>query len=143
MGTMMSNDGMPTTRRRLTTHQKAVLVQVLRTFPDERVRICYSPSATDGSSYADDFACVFRAIGWRVDGPDATGEPTAAPSALALVPSEMGLLPCAAAFRDALRIYGIELHVDFSSAGRVTNGSFLLRVGQTAEHEAGWPILMI
>jgi len=50
------------TQRKLTTHQKAVLVQVLRTFPDERVRICYSPSATDGRTYAEDFVSVFRAI---------------------------------------------------------------------------------
>lgn len=143
MDTTMSEDRTPTTRRRLTTHQKAVLIQVLRTFPDERVRICYSPCSVDGRSYAEDFVSVFRAIGWRVDGPDASSEPAAAPSALALVPSEMGLLPCAAAFRDALRIYGIEIHVDFSSSGRVMGDSFLLRVGQNVEREHGWPILMI
>lgn len=143
MSTTMSDDGMVKSRRRLTTHQKAVLVQVLRTFPDEKVRVCYSPSATDGRSYAEDFVSVFRAIGWRVDGPDASGDTAASPSALALVPSDMGLTPCAAALRDAMRIYRIEIHVDFSRPARASDGSFLLRVGQGVEYEDGWPISMI
>lgn len=143
MNTIMGKAEMLKTQRRLTTHQKAVLVQVLRTFPDERVRICYSACAIDGRSYAEDFASVFRAIGWRVDGPDASDESTAARSPLALVPSEMGLTPCAAAFRDTLRIYRIEIQIDFSGWGHVTDKSFLLRVGQCAEHEEGWPISQI
>lgn len=143
MSTTIRYDESGEVLRKLTTHQKAVLVQVLRTFPDEKVRVCYSPSATDGRSYAEDFVSVFRAIGWRVDGPDASGETTASPSALALVPSDMGLTPCAAALRDALRIYRIEIHVDFSGAARASDGSFLLRVGQNVERDEGWPILMI
>jgi hypothetical protein len=55
---------------------EAVLIQVLRTFPDERVSICYAPSASDGRSYAEDFLCVFKAIGWDVDGPETAHEPT-------------------------------------------------------------------
>lgn len=125
-----------TAQRRLTTHQKAVLVQVLRTFPDERVRICYSPSTTDGRSYAEDFVCVFRAIGWRVDGPEAAGGPSTE-SGLALVSSEMSPPPCAEALRDALRIYGIEIQVDCSALGRVTAESFLLSVGRNVERRAG------
>jgi hypothetical protein len=142
MSTTMSKDGTLKTQRRLTTHQKAVLVQVLRTFPDERVRICYSPSAHDARSYAEDFVSVFRAIGWRVDGPDTSDESTAA-SALALVSSEMGLPPCAEALRDALRIYKIEVQVDCSAFEREEAASFLLRVGRNDQPPEGWPILMI
>lgn len=143
MSTTMIRDGMVAAGRRLTVHQKAVLVQVLRAFPDEKVRVCYSPSATDGRSYAEDFVFVFKAIGWRVDGPDASDTATASSSALTLVPCETGLTPCAAALRDALRIYRIEIQVDFSGSGRASDGSFLLRVDQNAEPEHGWPILMI
>jgi hypothetical protein len=117
-------------QRKLTTHQKAVLVQVLRTFPDEHVRICYSPSASDGRAYAEDFLSVFRAIGWDADGPETAHEPTGASSGLALIANEAGLPPCAEALRDALRIYGIEAEVECSGSGSVENGTFLLRVGQ-------------
>ena len=48
--------------RKLTTHQKAVLIQVLRTFPDERVEIRYAPEADDALGYAQDFLAVFKAI---------------------------------------------------------------------------------
>jgi hypothetical protein len=116
-------------QRKLTTHQKAVLVQVLRTFPDERVRICYSPSASDGRSYAEDFLSVFRAIWWNVDGPETAHEPTAASSGLILITNQAGLPPCAEALRDALRIYGIEVEAECSGSGSVANGAFLLRVG--------------
>lgn len=114
-------------QRKLTTHQKAVLVQVLRTFPDERVRILYSPSASDACSYAEAFVCVFRAIGWDVSGPEAADEPSGAASGLILISNEARLPPCAEALRDALRIYGIE--AECSSSATVEAGTFLLRVG--------------
>jgi hypothetical protein len=117
-------------QRKLTTHQKAVLIQVLRTFPDEHVRICYSRSASDGRSYADDFLSVFKAIGWDVDGPETVREPTGVTSGLALIANEATLPPCAEALRDALRIYGIEVEVESSGPANVGTGAFLLRVGQ-------------
>src|SRR5271169_4997458 len=55
--------------RKLTTYQKAVLIQVLRTFPDESVEICYAPDAGDAMPYAEDFLAVFKAIGRDVRGP--------------------------------------------------------------------------
>src|ERR1700732_3621890 len=55
--------------RKLTTHQKAVLIQVLRTFPDERVEIRYAPEAEDALWYAQDFLSILKAIGWGVTGP--------------------------------------------------------------------------
>lgn len=118
-------------RRKLTTHQKAVLVQILRTFPDERVHIVYSPSASDGRAYAEDFLSVFKAIGWDVSGPDATDESFASPSLapspeLILVANDAQMPPCAEALRDALRIYSIEATC-FRSAS-VKPGAFLMRV---------------
>jgi len=59
--------------RKLTTHQKAVLIQVLRTFPDERVEIRYAPEADDALWYEQDFLSIFKAIGWDVSGQEAEG----------------------------------------------------------------------
>jgi hypothetical protein len=89
--------------RKLTTYQKAVLIQVLRPFPNERVEIRYAPHADDALSYAQDFMAVFKAIGWDVTGPEA-GEPENRP-ALALLVRDTKLPACAEALRDALRIY--------------------------------------
>ncbi len=58
--------------RKLTTHQKAVLIQVLLAFPDQRVGIFYSAAAEDGQTYAMDFMAIFKAIGWDVTGPEAS-----------------------------------------------------------------------
>jgi hypothetical protein len=58
---------MQPTPRKLTTHQKAVLIQVLLAFPDQQVGVCYDPSATDALSYAEDFLTVFKVIGWKVN----------------------------------------------------------------------------
>jgi hypothetical protein len=91
--------------RKLTTHQKAVLIQVLRTFPDERVEIRYAPDADDALSYAQDFLSIFKAIGWDVSGPEADG--VGSDSALALLVRDAKLPACVEALRDALRIYEI------------------------------------
>jgi len=91
--------------RKLTTHQKAVLIQVLRTFPDERVEIRYAPEADDALWYAQDFLSIFKAIGWDVTGPQAEGLGNR--SALALLVCDAKLPACAEALRDALRIYDI------------------------------------
>jgi hypothetical protein len=53
--------------RRLTTHQKAVLIQVLLAIPDEEVGVYYCASASDALGYAQDFLTVFKAIGWKVN----------------------------------------------------------------------------
>ena len=52
--------------RKLTTHQQAVLIQVLLTFPDQQVGVCFSPTATDAFAYAQDFLTIFNTIGWTV-----------------------------------------------------------------------------
>ncbi len=55
--------------RKLTTYQKAVLIQVLRIFPNERVEIRYALNDDDALAYAQDFLAVFKAILWDVEGP--------------------------------------------------------------------------
>jgi hypothetical protein len=97
-------------RRKLTTHQKSVLIQVLLTFPNQRVGIFYSASAGDGQDYALDFMAIFKAIGWDVAGPEAAGNFAGDSAGLAFVVDEGRRLPaCAEALRDALRIYEIEV----------------------------------
>jgi hypothetical protein len=111
--------------RKLTTHQKAVLIQVLRTFPDERVEIRYAPDADDALSYAQDFMAVFKAIGWDVTGPEAEG--IGHRSALVLLVRDTKLPACAEALRDALRIY--ETSVETQCEAGSSTHTFTLWVG--------------
>jgi hypothetical protein len=121
---------MPPTPRRLTTHQQAVLIQVLLTFPDQQVDVCFSPSDSDALAYAQDFLTIFKALGWRVTGPESADLPEGRTASLAVVTREEGSLPaCAEALRDALRIYGIEVKTLCSSSREIAFGSFVLAVG--------------
>jgi hypothetical protein len=116
--------------RKLTTHQKTVLIQVLRTFPNERVEIRYVAEAADALAYANDFLSIFKAIGWDVAGPNA--KPVAAENrspALALLVADKNLPPCAEALRDALRIYEIELATHSHAAAASAAHTFTLWVG--------------
>ena len=114
--------------RKLTTHQKAVLIQVLRTFPDERVEIRYAPEADDALSYARDFLSIFKAIGWDATEPEAEGPGSR--SALALIVCDAKLPACVEALRDALRIYeiAVETRCDAGSPAH----TFTLWVGTAA-----------
>jgi hypothetical protein len=118
--------------RKLTTHQKAVLIQVLRTFPDERVEIRYATEASDALAYAQDFLSIFKAIGWNVAAPDA--KPLAAKdrlSPLAALIADRNLPACAEALRDALRIYEIELTTHPHATDASAAHTFTLWVGPT------------
>ncbi len=124
---------MQPTPRKLTTHQKAVLIQVLLAFPDQRVKVCYHPSASDALRYATDFLTVFKVIGWRVDEGAPSGTFSAQSPGLSLVVSEQGELPPSAeALRDALRIYGIEVATFCDPTCNMKSGSFILAVGPQA-----------
>jgi hypothetical protein len=131
---------MPPTPRRLTTHQKAVLIQVLLAFPDQHVSVCYDPSATDALPYAEDFLTLFRVLGWKVE----AGAPSnllncsnVQPSSLAfLVSAPSSLPPSAEALRDALRIYGIEVATLLDPARNVASGGFVLAIGPAASESA-------
>ena len=113
--------------RKLTTHQEAVLIQVLRTFPNERVELRYALDSDDALPYAENFLAVFKAILGDVEGPHA--DPSA-PVGLTLVSGVgSGLPPCAEALRDALRIYAIETKVKQRDARDAIPVSFTLIVG--------------
>jgi hypothetical protein len=116
--------------RKLTTHQKAVLIQVLLTFPDQQVGVWYSPTAADSCGYAQDFLTIFKAIGWTVNDAESAEIVTGQSAGLALIVSRGGSLPPSAeALRDTLRIYGIEVETFCDSARNIASGSFVLAVG--------------
>jgi hypothetical protein len=116
--------------RKLTMHQQAVLIQVLLAFPEQRVAVRYDPSVGDASSYAEDFLTIFQAIGWSVDAAAPVGRSSGQVAGLALVVEQRHGLPAGAeAFRDALRIYGIEVETVGDSSGCVAAGEFVLSVG--------------
>lgn len=131
---------MPPTPRKLTTHQKAVLIQVLLAFPDQHVSVCYDPSATDALGYAEDFLTLFKVLGWKVE----AGAPSNLLNALNLQPSGLAFLlsatnslpPSAEALRDALRIYGIEVATLLDPARIVSSAGFVLAIGPAASESA-------
>jgi hypothetical protein len=121
---------MQSTSRKLTTHQKAVLIQVLLTFPDQQVGVCYSPTATDALAYVQDFLTIFKTIGLTVSDAEPADILTDQSVGLALIVSRGGSLPPSAqALRDALRIYGIEVETSCDSARNIASGSFVLAIG--------------
>ena len=116
--------------RKLTTHQQAVLIQVLLAFPEQRVAIQTSPSAGDAAAYAQNFLAIFKACGWNVD-PDAQGTVSGVETpGLAIVVQEDHHLPASAeALRDALRIYQMEVGTVCEPASPIDPGAFVLRIG--------------
>src|ERR1700693_2202507 len=83
--------------RRLSTHQKAVLIQVLLAFPDETVTVRYLPSVSDALNYADDFSTIFKAINWTVVPAEPVDDLPYRSSGLAIVVREEKLPPSAEA----------------------------------------------
>jgi hypothetical protein len=121
---------MASAARRLTIHQQSVLIQVLRTFPEQRAAIHYVQSTPDASAYAQDFLTIFKSVGWSVNDPE-SGEPSAGQDhGLTLVVGHHDSVPPAAeALRDALRIYGIEVQMERDASGKTVAESFTLCVG--------------
>ena len=98
--------------RKLSTHQQAVLIQILLNFPDEPVGICCTLSASDEErSYAEDFLTIFKSINWTVERVEKVEDLPRAPSGMAILVKEAQLLPSAEALRDGLRIYQIEAEI--------------------------------
>jgi hypothetical protein len=114
--------------RRLTTHQQAVLIQVLLAFPDEAVAVRYLPIASDALNYAEDFSTIFKAINWTVASAEPAEDLPCCPSGLAIVLREEKLPPSAEALRDALRIYGIEAPVVRDESNLCGTSNFALAV---------------
>jgi hypothetical protein len=127
---------MDSTPRKLTTHQKAVLIQVLLTFPNQQATLYFMPHASDALAYAQDFQAVFKAIGWTVNDPEPDENLSRRCAGLALLSSERNLPPCAEAFRDALRIYGIEAETFCDPACRIAPGGFALVIGLAGDASA-------
>jgi hypothetical protein len=124
---------MPSAPRKLTTHQQAVLIQVLLAFPEQRVAVHYSPAASDALSYARDFLTVFKAVGWRAHEAESAKDVTAPRAGLAIVVSGgLSLPPSAEALRDALRIYGMEVEALCDPDVNMATGDFVLRIGAHA-----------
>lgn len=118
-----------TNSRKLTTHQKAVLIQVLRTFPDEHVEIRYAPGAADAFVYAQDFLSIFKAIGWDVRGPEAEAPAGGHATGIAIFVPDGKLPRCAEALRDALRIYDIEAKLQNDVERKPAANSFVFWIG--------------
>jgi hypothetical protein len=116
--------------RKLTTDQKAVLIQVLLAFPNQQVGVCFCPSATDALAYAHDFLTVFKVIGWKVNEDTPSEVLTGRHTGLAFLVSDQGRLPSSAeALRDALRIYGIEISTVCESSYDMKPDGFVLAIG--------------
>jgi hypothetical protein len=114
--------------RRLTTHQKAVLIQVLLAFPEEIVSVCHLAPASDALNYADDFATIFKAINWTVVPAKPAEDLPDSSSGLTICVREEKLPPSAEALRDALRIYGIEAQVAKDRSNLCGSSNFALAV---------------
>jgi len=122
---------MPPTPRKLTTHQKAVLIHVLIAFPGQQVSVFYSPTAADALAYAQDFVTIFKAIEWNANDPEPVEIAIPQSSGLAFIVSSLPGLPTGAeALRDTLRIYGIEVATVCDSARNIASGTFILAVGR-------------
>jgi len=114
--------------RRLSTHQKAVLIQVLPAFPDETVSVRYLMSASDALNYANDFLTIFKAVNWKVIRAEPAEVLPYGSSGLTIVVGEERLPPSAEALRDALRIYGIEAQVTSDQSRLCGSSNFALAV---------------
>jgi hypothetical protein len=121
--------------RKLTVHQQAVLIQVLRAFPEQQVAVEYAHTVDDARSYAHDFLTIFKAVGWTVSEAQPFERLTQLTASLALIiGQDQRLPPAAEAFRDALRIYGMEAEPVSEPGSNINPGSFTLSVGANSTH---------
>jgi hypothetical protein len=128
---------METSARRLSTHQKAVLIQVLLTFPEQQVNVCYQRAASDALDYAQDFLTIFKVIGWDVQEGAPSENWNGEAAGLSLVVAAAGSLPAGAeALRDALRIYGIDVATVCDPACGMSAGGFIFSVGARDARDA-------
>jgi hypothetical protein len=116
--------------RKLTTHQQAVLIQVLLAFPEQRVAIEHV-QAGDAAAYARDFETIFNAVRWDVTSLGVANNGVSDGAAgLSIVARDKARMPAGAeALRDALRIYRIEVQTVFDAEREIVTGGFVLSVG--------------
>ena len=119
--------------RKLTIHQKAVLIQVLLAFPGQEVGVYYCASASDAPGYAQDFLTIFKAIGWKVNEEAMSESLSDEFTGLAFVATGPDSLPpVAEALRDVLRIYEIEVGTLYDPTCNMRSSGFILSVGPPA-----------
>ena len=119
----------PAASRRLTTHQQAVLIQVLLAFPEQRASIEHA-STGDAAAYAQDFLTIFNAVRWNVVELGVANGSAANGSGLAIIVGKNQKAPAGAeALRDVLRIYGIDVGTGFDSSREILPDEFIFSVG--------------
>jgi len=119
--------------QKLTTDQKAVLIQVRVAFPYQQVDVSYHPAASDARDYAEDFRTVFKVIGWKARDGAPSESLNRKSSGLVFVVGEQGSLPPSAeALQDALRVFGVEVTTISDPAYSAGPGGFILSVGPRA-----------
>jgi hypothetical protein len=122
--------------RKLTIHQKAVLIQVLLAFPGQEVGVYYCAAASDAPGYAQDFLTIFKAIGWKVNEEAMSESLSDEFTGLAFVATGPDSLPpVAEALRDVLRIYEIEVGTLYDPTCNMRSSGFILSVGPPASLE--------
>jgi hypothetical protein len=114
--------------RKLSTHQQAVLIQILLNFPDEPVGVCCRPTASDAQGYAEDFLTVFKAINWSVERVEKVENLPGTASGLAIIVKEGKLPASAEALRDGLRIYQTEADIVEDHSNLCGTRNFVLAV---------------
>ena len=120
----------PAPARKLTTHQQAVLIQVLLAFPEQRVRVEHC-DAGDAPSLRAGFSDHFQrgAVGRGGAGIAKAALADGASGLAIVVCEDQNVPPGAEALRDALRIYGIEVETMCDSAREIAAGEFVFSVG--------------
>jgi|HubBroStandDraft_6_1064221.scaffolds.fasta_scaffold21333_4 hypothetical protein len=123
-------DAMQSTPRKLTTHQKAVLIQALAMFPEQQAGIFYSPTSSDAQAYAQEFLTIFKAVGWTVADPEPTEIARVQSANLTVIVSDEATLPPAAeALHDTLQIFRMNVEVSRDFTHKIASGSFILAIG--------------
>jgi hypothetical protein len=118
------------TPRKLTTHQKAVLIQALAMFPEQQAGIFYSPTSSDAQAYAQEFLTIFKAVGWTVADPEPTEIARVQSANLTVIVSDEATLPPAAeALHDTLQIFRMNVEVSRDFTHKIASGSFILAIG--------------
>ena len=113
-----------------------MLIQVLLTFPEQRVNVCYQREASDAYEYAQDFLTIFKVIGWDVKEGVPSENWNGGTAGLSLVVAAPGGPVGAEALRDVLRIYGIEAATVCDPECAVSAGGFIFNVGARDARDA-------
>jgi hypothetical protein len=114
--------------RHLSEPDKELLVKELSPLPPITVQIAWSLTAPDGEGLAEDFADVFKRLGWKMPHNPSSNVFNVAPVGVHIVVHDRQTAPAhAGAFQHALKSIGIEAPGGVSSD--VPPNSFEIRIG--------------